>query len=321
METQRGQQQIALVAFIWIYNLNIVRISTNNLTCSKFYWLEAMCRNWQADKTIYAYTELTVYYLVLINNLVKESKMAMSNTATVAETVSTAVVTNMPKPARMTKAEEEAKKEAFQKERAMFIANMADVFNTGAETRAKGLIEQYKALRGLANYICGNQDLRAATEFAEKLPAKARKGALDIIAVLLGHYDNLQTNLKTGKSSVERRFPPLFTMAKGIISVSDDTLLSTNKATRNAAYKKLCKNRLPDSVKLENLTIKNPPAEDKAGEILERLQGIAKNTLEKNADWKKTTSAKKLIALIKAMSAEIEELDKDTISSLEKQII
>lgn len=246
--------------------------------------------------------------------------MAMSNTATVAETVSTAVVTNMPKPARMTKAEEEAKKEAFQKERAMFIANMADVFNTGAETRAKGLIEQYKALRGLANYICGNQDLRAAMEFAGKLPAKARKGALDILAVLLGHCDNLQTNKKTGKSTVERRLPPLFTISKGIINTDYDALLSNNKGERKAAFRHLCRNKLPDSVKLENLTIKNPPAEDKAVEILERLQGIAKNALEKNADWKKATNAKKLIALIKAMSAEI-TLDNDSIESLEKQII
>lgn len=237
--------------------------------------------------------------------------------ATVAETMAVAMTETVASNTVETK----AKKETFQKERAMFIANMASAFVEGAETRAKGLIEQYRALRGLANYICGNNDISAATEFAEKLPAKARKGALDIIAVLLGHYDNLQTNLKTGKSSVERRFPPLFTMAKGIISISDDTLLSTNKATRNAAYRRLCKNRLPENVKLENLIVKNPPAEDKAGEILERLQGIAKNALEKNADWKKTTSAKKLIALIKAMGAEIEELDKDTISSLEKQII
>lgn len=244
----------------------------------------------------------------------------MSNTAVAMAETTTATVTNMP-PKSKALTEEQAKKETLQKERAIFIANMANAFIEGAETRASGLIEQYRALRGLSKYICGNNDINAAIEFAGKLPAKARKGALDIIAVLLGHYDNIQTNLKTGKSSVERRFPPLFTMAKGIISVSDDTLLSTNKAVRNAAYKKLCKNRLPDSVKLENLTIKNPPAEDKAGEILERITGIAKNALEKSTDWKKTTSAKKLIALIKAMGAEIEELDKDTISSLEKQII
>lgn len=240
-------------------------------------------------------------------------------TVAVAETA-TATVTNMPKPAAKQAEEQKAKKEAFQKERAIFIANMANAFIEGAETRASGLKEQYKALRGLANYICGNQDLRAAMEFAGKLPAKARKGALDTIAVLLGHYDNLTTNKKTGKSTVERRLPPLFTISKGIINTDYDALLSNNKGERKAAYRHLCKNKLPDSIKLENLTIKNPPAEDKAGEILERLQGIAKNALEKNADWKKTTSAKKLIALIKAMGTEI-ELDSDSIESLEKQII
>lgn len=180
----------------------------------------------------------------------------------------------------------------------MFLRDITQVLIIACKAQDWSMATSDKALRGLAGYVCGNNDIESAIRVLDKLPEKYAKQIASRLEIYLGYYAKIEyqgnacTIFKHDKSLFKR------TKTAGI-TCTMDALTQGTKKEKIAAYKELCQKRqtLPrdmTSAKIKSL----PVVEDKAAKHVASIEKAIKTAIMAHADWAASPSAMDLYRLL-----------------------
>lgn len=183
------------------------------------------------------------------------------------------------------------------------------------ELTAEGKSLQRHALEGLAGYICGNRSLQSGVVFLEKLPAKARVKARDMLEIYLGWHGG-----KDSSGKFTRKTTRLLSIEKGVVFVNADAATELNAPTkkeRAIAWQALCGNR---PQKGENVKIGNPIENDPAKAEIDKLKKLVKGIASRERKRSASASSVKLGLLIDALCQCGLDLEEPILSSEDRKV-
>lgn len=191
----------------------------------------------------------------------------------------------------------------------------AATYNAADELTAEGKSLQRHALEGLAGYICGNRSLQSGVAFLEKIPAKSRAKARDILEIFLGWHSG-----KDAAGKFTRKTTHLFATEKGVVFINAEAARELNAPTkreRAIAWQELCSNRPQRG---EDVKITDAAPIDPAKAEIEKLRKLAKGIASRERKRGASASSVKLGLLIDALCQCGLDLEEPILSSEDRRV-
>lgn len=163
-----------------------------------------------------------------------------------------------------------------------------------------------KAIKGLAGYVCGNHDIKAAIAILDKLPVADAKKVARRLEIALGNFQGIYRNQQGKVVITEGAMPILVYDRKSGWVCQYEGLLSPDKKIRNYHYDLLCSNRarLPIDWQ-QNLKLEQLQVQSEADKQIERVEKMVKSIRNCRSKWINDANAWKLRRLLELLDDEI----------------